>query len=79
MPDYHEIIVRLVGLDPEPEGPTIIGVVVRVPSVGNELKDIDRAVVTANRVIPAWPGSVETFKVEAMLGGRWHAEGDDDE
>jgi hypothetical protein len=77
---YAEVIWRLVGLNPEPEGPAVIGVIVRVPITGvtDSLKMIEACVNVATPHMPKWPGEVQTSRVEVMLDGVWRAESGDE-
>jgi hypothetical protein len=72
---YVEVIHRLVGLDPEPEGPALVGVVIRCPDAGGDsFEEVIMATsAIAARHLPTWPGSVEVGRIDVMLGGDWEA------
>lgn len=75
----HEVIVRLVGLDPEPEGPAVVGIIIRLPGTGDSFADVQAAVDLAHQTTSNLSLKAELFKVEVMLGGKWHADMGDDE
>lgn len=71
---FHEVIVRLVGLESEPEGPAVVGIIIRLPGTGDSLADVQAAVDLAQRTTPNLSLKADLFKMEVMLGGRWHAD-----